>query len=87
MGGGPYNQNSTLGDLSTEFVAQVCTLTVTGKPKEQASYGSFRKFGVPYFGVLIIRILPLSGSPIFGNSHMTTLQDGMTLYRVLVLLY
>ena len=28
------------------------------------SYGSFRKFGVPYFGVLIIR------SPIFGKSRI-----------------
>ena len=26
-------------------------------PKPQAPYGSFRKLGVPYFGVLKIRIL------------------------------
>ena len=35
-------------------------------------FGSFRKLGVPYFGVLIIRILLFRvlylGSPIFGNS-------------------
>ena len=33
-------------------------------------YENFRKLGVPYFGVLIIRILLLLGSPIFGNSHI-----------------
>ena len=33
------------------------------------SYGSFRKLGVPYFGVLIIRILLLR-VPVFGNSHV-----------------
>ena len=37
--------------------------------------GSFRKLGVPYFGVLIIRILLFrvlyQGSPIFGNSNMS----------------
>ena len=36
--------------------------------------GSFRKWGVPYFGVLIIRILlfkgTILGSPIFGNPLM-----------------
>ena len=44
----------------------------TGVDKHTA-YGSFRKLGVPYFGVLIIRILlfkVLLGSPIFGNSHI-----------------
>ena len=36
-------------------------------------YGSFRKLGLPYFGVLRIRILlfRVLGSPIFGNSHIT----------------
>ena len=37
-------------------------------------YGSFRKLGVPYLGVLILRILLFRvldwGPPIFGNSHM-----------------
>ena len=37
-------------------------------------YGSFRKLGVPYLGVLIIRTLLFRvlflGSPIFGNSHI-----------------
>ena len=39
-----------------------------------SAYGSFRKLGVPYFGVLIKRILLFrvrnKGPPIFGNSHM-----------------
>ena len=37
-------------------------------------YGSFRRLGVPYFGVLIVRILLFRvlylRPPIFGNSHM-----------------
>ena len=36
--------------------------------KDKGCYGRFRKFGVPYFGVLIIRILLTLGSPIVGNS-------------------
>ena len=39
-------------------------------------YGSFRKLGVPYLAVLIVRILLFRattlGFPIFGNPHMTT---------------
>ena len=31
--------------------------TLGGPPVTVGSYGSFRKFGLPYFGVLIIRIL------------------------------
>ena len=38
--------------------------------KSNCTYGSFRKLGVPYFGVLIIRIPTISGtilgSPILG---------------------
>ena len=37
-------------------------------------YGSFRKLGVPYYGVIIrillFRVITILGSPIFGNSHM-----------------
>ena len=39
------------------------------------AYGSFRKLGVPYFGVLVVRIPTIYGtilgSPIFGNSQIT----------------
>ena len=40
----------------------------------EQSCGSFRKFGVPYVGVLMIRSLLFrvlyQGSPIFGSSHV-----------------
>ena len=42
------------------------------KKASRLRLGSFRKLGVPYFGVLIRRILVIQGtivgSPIFGNS-------------------
>ena len=41
----------------------------------RAGDGSFRKLGVPYFGILIVRILlfrgTVLGSPIFRNSQIT----------------
>ena len=36
----------------------------------QNAFGSFRKLGVHYLGVLIIRMYSFLGSPIFGNSHL-----------------
>ena len=42
-------------------------------------FGSYRKLGVPYFGVLIVRILlfrgAVLGSPRFGNPIWSTAQE------------
>ena len=45
---------------------------------ERPANGSFRKLGLPYFGVLIIRIPQgtLLGPPLFGNSQIENLQNG-----------
>ena len=53
-------------------------------------FGSFRNLGVPYFGVLILRILLFRvlflGSPIFGNSHLTVTTRDCFASKVIVAL-
>ena len=74
--GGPLNtskhqagEKETVGDH--RFAARPSCFPVripyAHPPKRPTLYGSFRKYEVPYFRVLIIRILIIFGSPIFGN--------------------
>ena len=70
------SRNSFIYDRYFGLTAYAWTTVYSRDYAPQVLYGSFRKFGVPYFGVLIIRILLFGGatlgSPIFGNPQIGT---------------
>ena len=67
--------------MGFEFSVSPCPLLQDLKenPGSEGVYGSFRKFGIPYFGVLIIRILlfrVLYSGTLFSETPISLLHRG-----------